>query len=477
MLRPFCSSGKLRCAGSLLLLCGATLNAAVLAKHDYDPVSDAVVSWELDPGSSIGQSITIPAGVHHITGFRVKLQRWGFPADLEYRLGTSKGGSDLAAGRIPAAQVSPWFEHSIGGQFGKPVAVFSGATVFLEVRLPSTSSDHYEVFGTSTAALDRREFRTRFQYVGNTGPETRQVMIFENPVNLDYGVRTENYSGGTAYDAAKKDLPPFDLAFVLYEGNEPAGNDEERFTFIEQITGPLFPKSLRDLHAQQARDEVEIDGTWRVEAPGNPAEPITTAVTEFRDFLRKAMEVQPSAAIAHKITATTGCRSAPQKSEAFDLKITNSGIDVCGYDARGTMQGLHFLEAKMRMRRAPFLQIGDETRATVQSPRITSAPFYSRTELDVPVDQYTPGLLARMSRSGFNAIWVWGDLEDVGHSDIYPELDQGVAERQAKLRSLVERASRYGMDVYLQLANRPMPESFSPGIPMFEAARCSGTAA
>src|SRR5690242_20703887 len=92
----------------LLLLCGAALNAAILVKHDYDPVSDAVVSWELDPGSSIGQSITIPAGSHRITGFRVKLQRWGTPRDIEYRLGTSKGGSDLASGRIPAAGVSPW---------------------------------------------------------------------------------------------------------------------------------------------------------------------------------------------------------------------------------------------------------------------------------------------------------------------------------------------------------------------------------
>lgn len=456
MLRPCCLC--------LFLLCGAALNAAVVAKHDYDPVSDAVVSWEVDPGASIGQSITIPAGVLHITGFRVKLQRWGSPADLEYRLGTSKGASDLATGRIQAAQVSPWFEHLTGSQFQKPIAISSHAIVFLELSLPigssGTSSDHYEVFGTATAAIDRREFRTRFQYVASTGRESKRTTIFENPVNIDYGTHTENYSEGAAYDGAKQDLPSLDLAFVLYEGKEPAGNEEERFTFIEQITGPLFAKSIRDRRAQRAHNEIEIDGTWRVEAPVNSEEPLTTAVTEFRDFLRKAMDVQPSATVAHKITATTSCRAAPLKSEAFHLTITDAVIEICGYDARGLMQGLHFLEAKMRMRRAPFLQTGEETRAAVQSPRITSAPFYSRAELDVPVDQYTPGLLARMSRSGFNAIWIWGDLEDVGHSDIYPELNQGVTERQAKLRSLVERASRYGMDVYLQLANRPMPESF-----------------
>ena len=84
----------------------------------------------------------------------------------------------------------------------------------------------------------------------------------------------------------------------------------------------------------------------------------------------------------------------------------------------------------MKLRRAPFLKPGNETRQTVQSPRITSAPFYSRAELDVAVDPYTPGLLGRISRAGFNAIWVWGDIEDIAHSSVYPELDHGVAERQ-----------------------------------------------
>ena len=309
--------------------------------------------------------------------------------------------------------------------------------------------------------------------------QTRPVMISRSPVNLDYGVRTENYPEEQPTTQQKKICRPSTLPLFCTKGTSRLEMTRSDSHSSNKLPDRCSRRAFRDLHAQQARNEVEIDGKWRVEAPGNPSEPITTAVTEFRDFLRKAMEVQPSATIAHKITATTGCPSTPQKSEAFDLKITNSGIDVCGFDARGANARAAFSGSKNEDDGMhPFSQIGAGNAGDgAIAARITSAPFYSRTELDVPVDQYTPGLLARMSRSGFNAIWVWGDLEDVGHSDIYPELDQGVVERQAKLRSLVERASRYGMDVYLQLANRPMPESFSPGIPMFEAARCSGTAA
>jgi hypothetical protein len=124
------------------------------------------------------------------------------------------------------------------------------------------------------------------------------------------------------------------------------------------------------------------------------------------------------------------------------------------------MQGLHFLEARMRLRRGPFLRLGEETHAPLHSPRITTAPFYSREELNAPAGPYTDGLLGRISRAGFNAIWVWCDLDAIAHSGIYPELDRGVAGRQARLSVLVERASRYGIDVYVYLANPAMPEKF-----------------
>jgi hypothetical protein len=445
----------------LLTLSALALHAGVVVQHDYDAVSDAVVSWRLEPGASLGQSIALPQ--HNpgarLGGFRMKLQRLGDAADLEFRLGSAKGKADIASGRIRASTVSPWFEHWYGARFPKAFGV-EASRLFLELRLPAGSRGRYDVYGTATQPVERPEFQSRFQYVANVDPQIVKSDVFENPVNIDYGAHTPVYDGGSAYDSAGE-LAGFDLAFQLYSDTAPA-DCEERFSFIEEITGPLYSHSLRDPGARPSDGEVTLDTSWTVASPKGLTEPAATAAREFREFLDKAMGVRVAERARRTVQLSTGCPGVPVRSESFRLSVSTDRINVCGSDASGVMRGLHHLEALMRLRRAPIVKIGEETRQTVQSPRITSAPFYSHTELDTPVDPYTPGLLGRMSRAGFNAIWVWGDIEDVAHSSVYPELDHGVAERQQRLRDLISRASRYGIDVYVQLGNRPQtPEFFT----------------
>jgi hypothetical protein len=43
----------------LLLLAAPVVDAQVLAGHDYDPVSDAVVSWRIEPDMSAAQSFLL----------------------------------------------------------------------------------------------------------------------------------------------------------------------------------------------------------------------------------------------------------------------------------------------------------------------------------------------------------------------------------------------------------------------------------
>jgi hypothetical protein len=136
----------------------------ILAQHDYDAVTDAVVSWRLRPSESVTQSFTLAPGTHQLGGFRIKLQRWGNPAKLGYRLGTEFGLADVASGSLDGARASPWFEGWFGADFPAPHRVHGGR-YYLQLLLPASSPGWYESSGLprgrSTAPISRSGFNIR----------------------------------------------------------------------------------------------------------------------------------------------------------------------------------------------------------------------------------------------------------------------------------------------------------------------------
>lgn len=436
----------------LSLLVAGSAASQIIAIHDYDPVTDAVVSWRIEPGRRAGQKIQLRAAAK-VGGFEAKLQRSGPPADLRFRLGVTPGGAEIASGSLPAAGIGPWFERWHGARF-RPKQVAAGH-VYLELSLPEGSGGSYEWFGTSAERLAVPEFQIRFGYRENWYPRAEAAGAFESAPNLDYGAATPRYEGGTAYDQARREVRPLDLAFQLSGEKTPPVECEERFAFIEEMTGPLDRRPIRDHAARRRSTEVVLSGAVRA-APGAM---LDIAAREMREFLASNLGLR-TGEMGAAIYAAAGCGAPERRSEAFHIKAASDRIEICGYDERGAMRGLHHVEALLRLRRAPYLEAGEIRLAPVHSPRITSAPFYSKSELDSPVDPYSDGLLARISRAGFNAIWVWGDLDEVAHSDVYPELDHGAGRRQARLRDLITRCRRYGIDVHLYLASRPLPEEF-----------------
>jgi hypothetical protein len=444
-------------------------NVDILAQHDYDAVTDAAGSWRLRPGESVTRSFTLAPGNHRIGGFRVKLQRWANPAKLRYRLGTRFGLADVAEGSVDGALASPWFEGWFGADFSASEQV-QGGRYYLQLLLAAGGPGWYEVFGTASHKVDSPNFQERFQYTRTWSPEPSGG-DFENSANIDYGARTPRYQGGSTIDANGVDVAGFDLAFQI-RGTAPVTACEESFSFIQEITGPLFSRSLRDAAARRAAEEIAIEDGWVLTSASQSREMVANRIREFQQFLQIAMSVRIDLKRSEPLlpghrTIVAGTRQELpdegkdlRKPESFRLRIQDDNVLLCGYDERGVVLGLHFVEACMRLRRAPFLKIGEEMRVPAHSPRMTCAPFYSRAELEVPVDPYTDGLLGRISRAGFNAIWLWCDLDAVAHSNVYPELDDGVRERQARLNAIIGRAERHGVDVYMYLANRPLPASF-----------------
>ncbi len=77
-------------------------------------------------------------------------------------------------------------------------------------------------------------------------------------------------------------------------------------------------------------------------------------------------------------------------------------------------------------------------------------------------DSYPDGLLARLSECGVNGVWLHVVLRQLapGGAD-FPEFGAGCQGRLANLRKLVDRAHRFGIDVYLYVNEpRAMPEAF-----------------
>jgi hypothetical protein len=131
------------------------------------------------------------------------------------------------------------------------------------------------------------------------------------------------------------------------------------------------------------------------------------------------------------------------------------------------MRGVYWLEDEIRLQYGPTLKAGVTVRNCRQARRITAAvlPGGSKTtELSHPL-VYTDGLLQRISRSGFNGIWIWANTEDLTlASQTFPEFDDpGAAFRLKQLDEVARRARKYGIGVYIYLATgyqHHVPETF-----------------
>jgi hypothetical protein len=85
--------------------------------------------------------------------------------------------------------------------------------------------------------------------------------------------------------------------------------------------------------------------------------------------------------------------------------------------------------------------------------------------LDARVDPYPAGLLARLAEVGVNGVWMHVVLRQLapGGPD-FPEFGKDHEQRLENLRTIVERARRYGIRVYLYMNEpRAQPEAFFAG--------------
>ncbi len=87
---------------------------------------------------------------------------------------------------------------------------------------------------------------------------------------------------------------------------------------------------------------------------------------------------------------------------------------------------------------------------------------YGDPLMNPKLDPYPDGLLQRLSAAGINGVWIHALLRDLAPGgEAFPEFGADHEQRLANLRALVERAQKFGVDVYLYFNEpRAMPSAF-----------------
>lgn len=79
----------------------------------------------------------------------------------------------------------------------------------------------------------------------------------------------------------------------------------------------------------------------------------------------------------------------------------------------------------------------------------TPVPDSWKEESVTALDAYTDQELAKIATSGFNAIWVHGNLNQMVRTAVFPELGPDAELHQQRLNALTERARQHGIKVFI----------------------------
>jgi dienelactone hydrolase len=432
----------------------------------WDEVAAVATAWQA-PDRFVRDRFEGVHEIHGIGAFEF-LDRWLRPAasfrrDYEYRMWPSL--RDLPGLGDASPDTFPYVTHPLDAYPGtwvrgsfRPSGQFSG----LSFRLSRTGSPGALVvrYGTTRGAEDLGVSRVAASEIfplydlWTDAPvppralDPAREVWFE--LRAESGRAPDDYFtlygprplGGSRYPAE------FAAAF------RPAGAArEDRFEFVRRLLGPWQPPRLADRTARR----------FDIQLPDLRHEVVEQAGADLREFLTASgASVGPGG-----LPVALSLDSALTGGESFRLEVSGSVIRIAAGQPRGLLRGVYELEERMIAHGSAALPPITVERRPRFLIRMTTSILpggerYTETSREL---LYTDGLLRRISRDGFNGIWVWLNVEEATlGSQVLPELnDPDASRRLARLAGLARRAARYGIDVWVYLAtgyNRHMPESF-----------------
>lgn len=244
--------------------------------------------------------------------------------------------------------------------------------------------------------------------------------------------------------------------------------EEKLYDYHKRLSAGPVHMARRSEEAHKQAGELELpERGWKLVWRRQNSPLLQNAVRDFQDYLEKSMQVRVEldgrdslegwrrwerSIVVGIRDQLPGCGTTLKGPKDYEIVATPQRIVVCGYDERGAMYGLYNLEARMNLREGPFLPADLKTvRHSLYDARMVMSWM---GWMDWP-----DALLSHLAHDGFDAIFASayanpnGDRTSAETStDFYARLMHRIRRQDpARMRDLIQRASRFGIKVYAQI--------------------------
>ncbi len=238
--------------------------------------------------------------------------------------------------------------------------------------------------------------------------------------------------------------------------------------------GPIH-RPRRDAAALPTEGEMALpqDG-WTVLFHEDAGAILRYGTKDFREYLKVSMDVQvglsqraslddwaeqTGVVVAGTRDQLPGLGQTLKGPKDYEIHVSPQQVVVCGFDERGVMYGLFNLEARMNLREGPFLPRDLKT--------IRHSLYQSRMVLSwLGWMEWPDTYLAHLAHDGFDAIFASVYANPNGaqaeSTEFYSKiLQRNKSQKPARVRDLIDRAAKFGIEVYAPIIYRFTDEADS----------------